>query len=205
MAGAGTIATAAAQPWRTLLVAALESNAHLKHSSYFQLATVAANGKPANRTVVFRGFQEGCDNIHIHTDSRSSKIDEIKHCRYGEVCWYFTESWEQFRINGTLDVIDCSTTDPVKLQQREKSWFSCSLKSRFQYLGPVPRLPVLSAEPSKVDQLDSSSGPVDTFCLLIFDPEQVDYLSLKGNERILFRSRRSSSESRVWFSDKVNP
>lgn len=33
-----------------------------------------------------------------------------------QICWYFTESWEQFRINGRVDVIDGSNSDPEKLQ-----------------------------------------------------------------------------------------
>ena len=69
----------ATAPWKQLLLSALESNAHLKHSSYFQLviltdpllfklhyrvhifihfvafqATIGTSGRPSNRTVVFR-------------------------------------------------------------------------------------------------------------------------------------------------------
>lgn len=33
-----------------------------------------------------------------------------------QICWYFTESWDQFRINGRVDVIDGSNSDPEKLQ-----------------------------------------------------------------------------------------
>lgn len=37
-------------------------------------ATIGGNGRPSNRTVVFRGFEEGTDGIHIYTDSRSRKV-----------------------------------------------------------------------------------------------------------------------------------
>ncbi|XP_020585658.1 pyridoxine/pyridoxamine 5'-phosphate oxidase 2 isoform X1 [Phalaenopsis equestris] len=204
MAAGGAAATAA-QHWRALLAAALDSNAHLKHSTYFQLATVSVNGRPANRTVVFRGFQEGSDNILINTDSRTRKIEEINQFHYGEICWYFTESWEQFRINGRIDVIDSSTRDLAKQQQRKESWFASSLKSRLQYLRPVPRLPVLE-ESSEDYQLDPSIGPLDSFCLLVFNPEQVDYVNLKRNVRFLFTSSRSSDQSNnAWQIEKVNP
>ncbi|XP_020531497.1 pyridoxine/pyridoxamine 5'-phosphate oxidase 2 isoform X6 [Amborella trichopoda] len=108
-------------PWKQLLLTALETNAHLKYSSFFQLvislsATVRPNGKPANRTVVFRGFQEGSDKIQINTDSRSHKIEDIKHCPFGEICWYFTDSWEQFRIEGRIDIIDGLNSELEKLQ-----------------------------------------------------------------------------------------
>ncbi|KAF8780237.1 hypothetical protein HU200_001907 [Digitaria exilis] len=105
MAGGGAAGSALSSPWRALLQRALDGNAHLRHSTYIQLATVGAGGWPANRTVVFRGFQEHCDKIQINTDARSNKI-----------CWYFTDSWEQFRISGIIDVIDGSSADPAKLQ-----------------------------------------------------------------------------------------
>ncbi|XP_020675652.1 pyridoxine/pyridoxamine 5'-phosphate oxidase 2 isoform X1 [Dendrobium catenatum] len=204
MATGGATATAV-QQWRALLAGALESNAHLNHSSYFQLATISVNGRPANRTVVFRGFQEGSDNILINTDRRTKKVEEITHNPYGEICWYFTESWEQFRINGRIDIIDCSTRDLAKLQQREEAWFASSLNSRLQSLRPFPRLPVLE-EPCEDYQLDPSTGPVDSFCLLVFGPEQVDYVNLKTNVRFLFTSSHSSDQStNVWKFEKVNP
>ncbi|XP_020084455.1 pyridoxine/pyridoxamine 5'-phosphate oxidase 2 [Ananas comosus] len=191
--------------WKPLLRKALDSNAHLKHSVFFQLATIGANGRPSNRTVVFRGFQENGDKIQINTDVRSNKIEEIKHCPFGEICWYFTDSWEQFRINGTIDFIDGSNSDPAKLQQREKAWFMSSLKSRMQYLGPAPGIPVIDEGTAKENHLDPTAGPVDAFCLLVFDPEQVDYLNLKSNERLMFRSRQSSDGGKGWMFERVNP
>ncbi|XP_061998012.1 pyridoxine/pyridoxamine 5'-phosphate oxidase 2 isoform X1 [Rosa rugosa] len=199
----GTVTAPA--PWKQLLLTALESNAHLRHSSYFQLATIGSNGRPSNRTVVFRGFQEDSDKIQINTDCRTRKIEELKHCPFAEICWYFTDSWEQFRINGTVDIIDGSNSDPIKLQQREKSWFSGSLRSRLQYLGPSPGLPNLSEQPSNEVSLDPSTGPVGAFCLLVLDPHQVDYLNLKSNQRLSFTSTPSPNGEKSWTSERVNP
>ncbi|XP_057496022.1 pyridoxine/pyridoxamine 5'-phosphate oxidase 2 isoform X1 [Actinidia eriantha] len=192
-------------PWKQLLLNALESNSTLKHSSFFQLATIGSNGKPSNRTVVFRGFQENSDKIQINTDYRTRKIDDLKHCPFAEICWYFTDSWEQFRINGRIDVIYESCPDPRKLQQREKSWFASSLKSRLQYLGPNPGLPLLGELPSQESSLDPSAGPVEAFCLLVLDPDQVDYLNLKINERLTFTSRLSTDGEKFWTSERINP
>lgn len=58
------------------------------------------------------------------------------------------------------------------IQQREKSWFASSLKSRLQYLGLSPGLPRLSEQPD-LEYLDHSTGPVSAFCLLVLDPDQV--------------------------------
>ncbi|XP_044377137.1 pyridoxine/pyridoxamine 5'-phosphate oxidase 2 isoform X2 [Triticum aestivum] len=173
MAGGGAAASALSSPWRALLQRALDANAHLKHSTFFQLATVGAAGRPANRTVVFRGFQEQCDKIQINTDARSNKIGEIREWPLGEICWYFTDSWEQFRISGIIDVIDGSSLDPAKLQQREKAWFASSVKSRSQYLGQSPGVPVANDDHIKDVHIDPSAGPVDAYCLLTLDPEKI--------------------------------
>lgn len=197
----GTTVTA---PWKQLLLQALESQSHLKHSIYFQLATVGTNGRPSNRTVVFRGFQENTDKIQINSDTRSRKIEELKYCPFSEICWYFTESWEQFRINGRVDVIDGSNSDPEKLQIREKAWFACSMKSRLQYLDPEQGRPSVSEQPKEFS-LDPSAGPVGEFCLLILDPDQVDYLNLKSNQKLLFISRLSDNGEKCWASLKTSP
>ncbi|KDP28463.1 hypothetical protein JCGZ_14234 [Jatropha curcas] len=199
----GTVS--ATTPWKQLLIRALESNSHLKHSSFFQLATVGSDGRPSNRTVVFRGFEENSDKIQINTDTRTRKVEELKQCPFAEICWYFTDSWEQFRINGRVDVIDGSNLDSVKLQLREKSWYDSSIKSRMQYLGPNPGLPCLNERPSNEFFLDPSSGPVAPFCLLIVDPEQVDYLNLKSNQRIMFTFTQNANGENCWNSVRINP
>ncbi|XP_076950313.1 pyridoxine/pyridoxamine 5'-phosphate oxidase 2-like isoform X1 [Bidens hawaiensis] len=194
-----------ASPWKQLLLNALQSNSHLRHSSYFQLATIGPNGMPANRTVVFRGFQDSSNKIQINTDTRTHKIEDLNHWPFAEICWYFTDSWEQFRINGPVDVIDGSNPDSMKLQQREKAWFASSPKSRLQYLGPNPGLPSFGDQPDEgPSSLDPAAGPVAAFCLLVLDPHQVDYLNLKSSERVSF-SRKIANEDVSWNSEKVNP
>ncbi|KAB5527219.1 hypothetical protein DKX38_021066 [Salix brachista] len=172
------------------------------------------------------------------------QIEELKHCPFAEICWYFTDSWEQFRISGRVDVIDGSNPDPEKLQfdcvqcmrentferykqgselsfswsclefahffklimqQREKSWFASSLKSRLQYLGPNPGLPCLSDQSLNEFFLDPSLGPVATFCLLVLDPDQVDYLNLKSNQRTVSTLSRCANGEMCWNSEMINP
>ncbi|XP_048227825.1 pyridoxine/pyridoxamine 5'-phosphate oxidase 2 isoform X2 [Ricinus communis] len=194
-----TMAVTATAPWKQLLLSALESNSHLRHSSFFQLATIGSDGRPSNRTVVFS------DKIQINTDSRTRKTEELKQCSFAEICWYFTDSWEQFRINGRVDVIDGSDPDPVKLELREKSWFASSIKSRLQYLGPNPGLPCLTEQHPSELFLDPSSGPVAAFCLLVLDPEQVDYLNLKSSQRTIFTIGQRVNGENSWNSESINP
>ncbi|KAG7575149.1 Pyridoxamine 5'-phosphate oxidase probable FMN-dependent Alr4036 family [Arabidopsis suecica] len=192
-------------PWKQLLFGAIEANSHLSHSSYFQLATIGFSGRPSNRTVVFRGFEENSDRIQINTDLRSRKIEELKHCPFSEICWYFSDTWEQFRINGRIEVIDASNPDQSKLQQREKAWFANSLRSRLIYTCPTPGSPCNNEQSNQQVNLDPSSGPVPEYCLLLLEPEKVDYLNLKSNQRLLFSSMASGAGEKSWTSEKVNP
>ncbi|KAL0896296.1 hypothetical protein Bca101_080257 [Brassica carinata] len=185
--------TAAVAPWKQLLFGAIEANSHLKHSSYAQLATIGVNGRPSNRTVVFRGFEENSDRIQINTDLRSRKIQELKLCPFSE-----------FRINGRVEVIDASSSDQTKLQLREKAWFANSLKSRLMYICPAPGMPYNGEQPDQEVKLDPSSGPVADYCLLLLEPEKVDYLNLKSNQRLLFSSMLSGTGEKCWTSEKVN-
>ncbi|XP_051145637.1 pyridoxine/pyridoxamine 5'-phosphate oxidase 2 [Andrographis paniculata] len=203
--------SSSAAPWKHLLLTSIQANSHLRHHSYVQLATVSSTGKPSNRTVVFRGFQDDSDKILINTDTRSRKIDELKHCPFAEVCWYFTDSWEQFRISGTVDIIDGTNPNPAKLEERERSWFASSLKSRLQYMAPTPGLPCVDGEgqgqPFEMgSSLDPRAGPVAAFCLLVLEADQVDYLNLKSNQRVVFSSAPPDHEmSKFWASEKINP
>ncbi|MCA1991428.1 MAG: pyridoxamine 5'-phosphate oxidase family protein, partial [Coleofasciculus sp. S288] len=87
-------------PWRSLLASALHKNRSLPYARYFQLATIRADGRPANRTVVFRGFLDSTNQLKIITDTRSQKAEQIDHQPWGEVCWYFPKTREQFRLLG---------------------------------------------------------------------------------------------------------
>jgi len=56
--------------WKSTLNKALEANKQLKYSTFFQLATVRPDGKPSNRTVVFRGFLDDSTKITFTSDTR---------------------------------------------------------------------------------------------------------------------------------------
>jgi len=122
-----------------------------------------------------------------------------------EICWYFTGSWEQFRIQGKLDIIGEKDMDPVSCLLREKVWFASSLRSRLQYLGPHPHIALSNTEDVE-NSLDPCTGPVGTFCLLTLDPDQVDYLNLKSNQRIVFKRLGGDVDGNCqWMQQEVNP
>jgi pyridoxamine 5'-phosphate oxidase len=90
-------------------------------------------------------------------------------------------------------------------QLRERAWFGSSVKSRLQYLGPCPGLPIPDDDLIKDAHLDPSAGPVDAFCLLVLDPEKVDYLNLKSNQRLMFTRNQKGDGTNSWMAEKISP
>ncbi len=192
-------------PWRSPLEGAIHRNRSKPYSRYFQLATVTAEGYPANRTVVFRGFLEQEDypnTLKIITDARSAKIEEIEHQPFAEICWYFTKTREQFRIAGSLKLITATETNSELLQARKTTWHNLSDSARLQFAWPHPAQPAADKSAFEVDTLDRHL-PLENFCLLLLIPQKVDHLQLRGDpqKRCLYTLKNDSG----WSIESVNP
>ncbi|MEM9768002.1 MAG: Npun_F5749 family FMN-dependent PPOX-type flavoprotein [Cyanobacteria bacterium P01_D01_bin.71] len=186
-------------PWRSPLARALHRNRSRAYSRYPQLATVRPNGRPANRTVVFRDFLPESDSLMFVTDVRSEKIDQIAHCAEGELCWYFTQTREQFRLGGRLQRIDAAASDAASI--RQQTWEKMSEKSRQQFAWPEPGQPRAQAGYELIDL--SESPPLAAFAVLIFEPDTVDHLELRGEPQNRFQYWRLPDLS--WKMTEVNP
>ncbi|KAJ3227503.1 hypothetical protein HDU81_006701 [Chytriomyces hyalinus] len=139
-------------PWRTALETALKDNeradsAHL----YASLATIKPFGRPANRSVYFRGFlsdgldMQPKDTVLTHdaierlsnilmfvVDVRSGSVEDVIHgSKFGEVCWIFPETHEQIRLSGQLHLI-LSPTHPLSQTHQIPEPFASS--SHFPHL-----------------------------------------------------------------------
>lgn len=188
-------------PWRSPLARALHRNRSLPYARYVQLATVRADGKPANRTIVFRGMLDPGNGLQFITDRRSEKIDQIQQQCWGEVCWYFPKTREQLRLLGTLTVV-CAEDDTPLQQARLHLWQSISEAARLQFAWPPsgePRSPAAAFTPPPPDPLT----PLPTFCLLLLDPMQVDHLELRGEPQN--RDRYHRDDEGIWRVMSVNP
>lgn len=189
-------------PWRSAIAHALHRNRSLVYARYLQLATIRTNGRPANRTVVFRGFLEDTNQLKFVTDSRSEKADQIKQQPWAEICWYFPNTREQFRINGYLTLVESG--DRSHLQQaRVKSWQELSDAGRLQFAWPHPGKPRIEAPEAFAPPAPDPMQPVTNFCLLLLDPMQVDHLELRGepqNRKIYQRD-----ENQQWSCEEINP
>lgn len=190
-------------PWRTSLSRALSRNQNQPFSRYFQLATVTPEGKPANRTVVFRGFLENSNQIKIVTDSRSEKITQIQQQPWGEICWYFTETREQFRLAGQISLVGANHPNKTLLQERQQAWENLSDSARHQFTWSHPGQQRQDNDPAFDSPPPNANNPLPHFALLLLNPTKVDHLELRGNpqNRYLYNLDESGS----WTIQAINP
>ncbi|MEM9003587.1 MAG: Npun_F5749 family FMN-dependent PPOX-type flavoprotein [Cyanobacteria bacterium P01_F01_bin.86] len=188
-------------PWRSPLARALHRNRSRPYSRYPQLATVRPNGRPANRTVVFREFLPDTNQLTFVTDCRSDKILHLTQNPAAEVCWYFTQTREQFRLGGHIQIVTLATSDDSLRQIHQQAWQALSAKARQQFAWPHPGQP--RAMKGFEEAILNSQIPLDTFTVLILDPDAVDHLELKGAPQNRHHYQRQGDG--VWKVVAVNP
>lgn len=119
---------------------------------YVQLATVRSDGRPACRTCVFRGFTPSdlpglpsCA-LQFTTDTRSEKCGQLAANPAVEVCWWFPASQEQYRIQGTLQLVTAEYSEDSENEEekalakaRRIMWARMSPRARLSWLWPAPK------------------------------------------------------------------
>lgn len=190
-------------PWRSLLARALHRNRSLPYSRYFQLATVRRDGRPANRTVVFRGFLNDTNQLKIITDARSQKADQIDYQTWGEVCWYFPKTREQFRLTGQLTLIGAEYPDKTLQNARQTTWQELSDAARLQFAWPHPGSTRTESSDAFSPPQPNPKEPLPNFRLLLLEPEQVDHLELRGEPQN--RWLYYLNDSHEWLKQAINP
>ena len=176
-----------------------------------QLATVdPASGRPAVRTIVFRGFLaselassdaapkpkngESCLLTFI-TDSRAEKVRHVSSAESGrapvELCWWLDEAGVQFRISGDAVLASSTSEDPRLRAACEAVWERLGESTRSTFTWPHPGEQV---SPSNVtrpggDGGDGGGGGGGVslseahFRLVVVVPHRVDELRLGGKQK----------------------
>ena len=188
--------------WRPSLVLAIYLNRHAPASRLVQMATVRADGRPANRTLVFRGFLNETPRLTFTTDLRSSKIAELADFSRVEVCWYFPVTHEQFRIDGVLTSVTEDTDDQELLAARRECWQALPEATRITFTWPAPGQPRVNSIPFPREHPDSES-PLPHFGLLVLDPQAVDFLEINGHPQNRWQFHRNDHGR--WSGIEVNP
>ena len=122
---------------------ALHRNRQSPQCRFVQLASVREDGRPAVRTVVFRGFLGETNRLTFATDGRSVKAHDLERTNRAEACWYFHATREQFRLAGTVTLVgaDHHDRDRSLAEARLETWRGMSDESRLTYTWPDPGQP----------------------------------------------------------------
>ncbi len=189
-------------PWRNQIAAALQASSDDPTARFVQLATVTPEGRPANRTLVFRSFLPETEALMLVTDARSQKIRQLQQNPQAALCWYFTQSRQQFRLKGEVALITADHADPHLLTARQRAWSALSDSVRRQFLWPTPQKPRADDAAFSVAS-PATETPPENFVLLILHPSTVDVLDISQTPhgRTIYRLRPSGA----WTAEDVNP
>ena len=185
--------------WKQNLVNSIARSRKVRGGNYVQIATVDAENRPHNRTVVFRGFQvdeNGKEAFKMITDARSQKVEQVKHSPYCEMVWWFGKTSEQYRVYGTLRLVGPDAQDSNSEKQnhiaiaRKQQWGNLSDPAREQFYWDPPGIEFSSDTERQVKSLPKGGRCADTgkvlppppnFLLMLFYPQEVKYLRLTDN------------------------
>lgn len=182
-------------PWRPLLRAAREREGRSPQARWLQLATVAPDGSPRVRTLVFRGWG-GPAALDLLTDARSDKPAELAHQPRVELCWLLPRARCQFRLRGQRMAL----TPEQDQAERLRHWQALSPGGRALWGWPAPAEPLDAGAAFPVALSDGTPIP-DHFMLLRFALNQVELLELSSHPH---RRRRWSQEN-GWAEVDLNP
>jgi hypothetical protein len=132
---------------------------------------------------------------------RNEKVAELAANPACELCWYFTETREQFRISGRAHVLSAADARlEAKLDDAMmRTWTQRSEASRQSVTWPQPKRRLDEAAHYA---LETPAQPPEHFALLLIDVVSVDYLNIacQPHQRVVF-----SKLGGQWMPRAVNP
>ena len=183
-------------PWRLLLSGARQREGKRSpQNRWLQLATVAVDGTPRVRTLVFRGW--ACSAaLDLLTDGRSAKAAELAAQPAVELCWLLPRARCQFRLRGRLEHLP----PPQEQAERERHWRGLTPGGRALWGWPTPGEPFEAGAPFPETVPDGAPLP-EPFRLLRVCLTRVELLELLGHphRRSLWRLETG------WAEERLNP
>jgi pyridoxamine 5'-phosphate oxidase len=182
-------------PWRPLLRGAREREGRSPSARWLQLASVAADGTPRVRTLVFRGWA-GPASLDLLTDDRSAKAAELERQPAVELCWLLPKARCQFRLRGRLLRLPQEQEEPERLRH----WRQLTPGGRAVWGWPPPGQPLdrSAAFPSELDEDRPLPG---CFQLLRIELSLVELLELGPHPH----QRRRWCAVSGWREEGLNP
>ena len=181
--------------WRSLLKAARQKERQDSGARWLQLSTVARDGTPRIRTLVFRNWVTG-NQFDLFSDQRSDKFDELTHRPDVELCWMLMKARQQFRLRGCVKLFMGEDSHEL----RQKSWMQISPQGRSVWAWPHPGFPLQPNADFPESVHDEIPMP-EHFIVLRVMVSQVEMLDLRPHphQRI-----RWSAENN-WREQRLNP
>ena len=182
-------------PWRPLLRSAREREGRAPSARWLQLATLAADGTPRVRTLVFRGWG-GPAALDLLTDGRSAKIDEVRAQPAVELCWLLPKARCQFRLRGSVITLP----EEQRVTERERHWQALTPGGRALWGWPTPGGPFSGSEAWPAT-LPAETPIPEAFVLLRVALRHVELLELSEHPH----RRRRWCEADGWAEQRLNP
>ncbi|KAJ3013252.1 hypothetical protein HKX48_005855 [Thoreauomyces humboldtii] len=237
-----TSATTAA--WLTKLQTALSQN-QSPTARWPSLATVTLANTPASRIIAYRGLvsespqclgvpqppppRSVLNSLVFTTDARSAKVGELARTPHAELCWYFGDTRQQFRLTGKMRVVlppgfKRDGADPVTAAEhglhggvdweklRAIHFTKMSPKARVQFVSPPPGSPLVSSpdqdsnsvEEIKDDNEELTERALRNFALLVFEVKGADHLDLSEHPNRRSKYAAPTLEDGEWTVTRVN-
>jgi len=182
-------------PWRPLLRGARQREGRAPGAGWLQLASVAADGTPRVRTLVFRGWSaDGA--LELLSDARSEKPVELSGQGQVELCWLFRKAREQFRLRGIAQVLGESDA-PEMLRDH---WQRLTPGGRSVWAWPHPGQPFEPAGPWPQEVADGAPSPPH-LVLIRIQIQRVEQLDLKPHPH----RRLCWDRGDGWVERRLNP
>ena len=187
--------TDALPAWRPLLRGARQREGRSPVARWLQLATVAGDGTPRVRTLVFRGWA-GAAELDLLTDGRSAKAEQLQRQPAVELCWLLPRARSQFRLRGAVINLPAARYG----QERQRHWQQLTPEGRALWGWPPPGAPLDATAPFPAALAEDAPLP-PTFVLLRIALTQVELLELGGQPH---RRRRWRADQH-WREERLNP
>ena len=172
---------------------------------WLQLATVAADGTPRVRTLVFRGWG-AATQLDLLTDGRSAKLTELQSNPAVELAWLLPRARAQFRLRGQAQILAAAPASA----EHHHHWQVLTPGGRALWGWPLPGAPFSGAEAFPAELPPETPIPAN-FVLLRIALQQVELLDLSGHPH---RRRRwcagdgdgdGNRDGDGWSETELNP
>lgn len=131
-----------------------------------------------------------------------------------EICSWNAATQQQFRLQGSVDVVDEHITDHSMQSLRQEQWRQVGTPSTLQWYQNADRAPGHAYQLPLELPIDKQGKAPPSFLMLVVDIQEVDYVHLQSDTRAVWKKQTADSgvggqhigcNQPVWYKEEVNP